>query len=543
MKIIYTLLLTILSTSLLFAQVSEEWVSRFNGAANLNDGGTSIAVSNDGFIYVCGITEVSFTRRDYILIKYDQQGNEIWTRTFNGPGNGYDQAVSVTVDQNGNPIITGSSMQTQSFGSEEIATIKYDAQGNLLWVARYNGPADESDYPVRVMTDAAGNVYVAGVSRGVGTGNDVVALKYNSQGNLLWVTRYNNPENTDDNAFYMTLDNAGNIYITGWAIINFTLDFLTIKIDTDGNINWVKIYNGPTYYDDKSYSVGVDSKGNVFVTGCSQGIGTGEYDYATIKYSSSGELQWVKRYNGIDEGLDIANTLTIDENDFIYIAGISDGEGTGKDIAVVKYDQSGNEVWTRRYNSPFNFDEEAYVITNDGLGGIYVIGYSFSSGVNADYITLKYTTAGDFVWAKRYDGPASSFDNALAVAIYNSDVYVTGVSAGVGTGFDIATIKYSQLTSITQITQETPENFKIYQNFPNPFNPQTTIRFDIHEASDVTLKVYDISGKLISDLIQQRLSAGSYDVNFVSESLPSGVYIYTLSIGNQSATRRMTLLK
>lgn len=543
MKILKTLLFVLLISPIANSQVSEDWVARYNGAANLNDGGTSIAVSQDGFIYVAGITEVSFSRRDYVLIKYDQQGNELWSQTYNGPGNGFDQAVSVAVDNSGNILITGSSMSTSKFGSEDIATLKYDSNGNLLWTARYNGPANETDYPVRVQTDILGNVYVAGVSRGINTGNDVVALKYDPKGNQLWATRYNNPENTDDNAFYMMIDDNANMYITGWAILDFTLDYLTLKIDPSGNILWVRSYNGPTYYDDKSYSVAVDSQGDVYVTGCSQGIGTGEYDYATIKYSSNGDQQWVKRYNGIDKGHDIANTITVDENDFLYVAGISEGENTGRDIAIVKYDPAGNEVWTQRYNSPFNQDEEAYVITNDGFGGVYVIGYSFSDGVNADYITLKYNTAGDFQWAKRYDGPANSFDNALAIALYNNDVYVTGLSSGVGTGFDIATIKYSQVTSITHTSTVVPDKFTLQQNYPNPFNPQTAIEFDLIESAFTELKIFDISGKLIQVLVSKNLNAGSYRVNFDGTPLPSGIYFYVLSSNGITESKKMNLIK
>src|SRR3972149_4270224 len=100
----------------------------------------------------------------------------------------------------------------------DYATVKYNANGTQLWVARYNGPDWDGDYSKALSVDASGNVYVTGYSYGGGfTGNDYATVKYNATGNQLWVAWYNGPGNLRDYATALTVDVLGNIYVTGYS--------------------------------------------------------------------------------------------------------------------------------------------------------------------------------------------------------------------------------------------------------------------------------------------------------------------------------------
>ncbi|MBT3227634.1 MAG: sulfatase-like hydrolase/transferase [Candidatus Marinimicrobia bacterium] len=88
-----------------------------------------------------------------------------------------------------------------------------------------------------------------------------------------------------------------------------------------------------------------------------------------------------------------------------------------------------------------------------------------------------------------------------------------------------------------------PENFKLYQNFPNPFNPDTEIRFELGKSADVKLEVYDVKGRLISTLVDKRLSAGHHNAQFKGSGLPSGIYTYTLTSGASSMSKQCILIK
>src|SRR5438874_9524145 len=97
----------------------------------------------------------------------------------------------------------------------------------------------------------------------------------------------------------------------------------------------------------------IDAAGNVYVTGNSLGIGTG-YDYATVKYNSSGTQQWVTRYNGPANRDDYGNAIAVDSSGNVYVTGWSPGSGTDYDYATIKYNSTGQQQWVARYNGPGN---------------------------------------------------------------------------------------------------------------------------------------------------------------------------------------------
>jgi hypothetical protein len=94
-----------------------------------------------------------------------------------------------------------------------------------------------------------------------------------------------------------------------------------------------------------------------------------------------------------------------------------------------------------------------------------------------------------------------------------------------------------------EFENELPENFILDQNFPNPFNPTTTIRFLIPERSLVTLKIYDILGNEVLTLINKYMEVGSYEVKFNANKYSSGIYLYKISAGDFISTKKMILIK
>lgn len=96
---------------------------------------------------------------------------------------------------------------------------------------------------------------------------------------------------------------------------------------------------------------------------------------------------------------------------------------------------------------------------------------------------------------------------------------------------------------VNQISSTIPDKFSLSQNYPNPFNPKTIIRFQIEDLRLVTLKIYDILGKEIVTLVNEKLQPGSYEYKFDGTNLPSGVYYYKLDAGNYSETKKMLMIK
>jgi hypothetical protein len=271
----------------------QQWVALFNGAGNYSDEGYKVIADNNGYIYVVGHVNPysSGSFWDYVTIKYDvSNGDTVWARTYNGTADSSDMARDITVDAHGNVYVTGSSRTTGALG--DIVTIKYDSLGTVEWTARYNNPDTSlSDGGYGIEVDGFGNVYVVGQSQGLGTGSDIVTIKYDSLGNELWVTRYNGPANdydtpsTEDGGKCMAIDQYGNIYVTGVSRGATSLnDFVTIMYDSDVVEQWVAAYN---FCDSVDYAldIDVDTLGGIYVCGRSIGLGT-YYDMASAKYKS-----------------------------------------------------------------------------------------------------------------------------------------------------------------------------------------------------------------------------------------------------------------
>ena len=103
--------------------------------------------------------------------------------------------------------------------------------------------------------------------------------------------------------------------------------------------------------------------------------------------------------------------------------------------------------------------------------------------------------------------------------------------------------EFSEIIGIQNISSEVPSSFSLEQNYPNPFNPSTNVLFSILNVQFVTLKVYDILGKEVATLINEKLQPGTYEVNWEASQFSSGVYFYRLTAGDFSEMKRMLMIK
>jgi len=168
------------------------------------------------------------------------QVTEVWASRHGSPGTWNDSPSDIAVDALGNVYVAGSveANYRQWDGVWDYLTVKYDADGNELWAARYNGTGNYADAAQAIAVDGAGNVYVTGRSWGSGHNFDYVTIKYDAGGNELWVARFN-AEGSDDAAVDMAIDNSGRIYVTGYvtgttAGAHFW-DYATVAYDADGH--------------------------------------------------------------------------------------------------------------------------------------------------------------------------------------------------------------------------------------------------------------------------------------------------------------------
>jgi hypothetical protein len=420
-------------------RVEQSWVAQY-GLYNHPDVARAIAVDSSGNVYVTGTSD------GYATIKYNSAGQQQWIAHYDGAG-----GVAIAVDGSGNIYVTGQKYIVYLQGLSEYATIKYNPDGQQQWVALYHGPTSLHDRATAIAVDASGNVYVTGESGGQGTGSDYATIKYNSAGQQQWVARYDGPGSGDDAVVGIGVDGVGNAYVTGTSYGGGgdCCDYATVKYSPTGQQLWVARYSGPENGQDGPSGIAVDGSGNVYVTGTSFDAAGTNSDYATVKYNSAGQQQWVARYDGGGVAGDEAQAIAVDASGNVYVTGVSDGAGTNVDYATIKYNSAGQEQWLARYNGPTSGPDGAYAIALDHSGNVYVTGASEGA-----YATVMYTSAGQQRWAARYGGGGYNGDTAWAIAVDDhSNVYVTGIT-GIGVTADYLTIKYSNLP--THVPRPTP---------------------------------------------------------------------------------------
>jgi len=368
------------------------------------------------------------------------QVNQEWVATYNGPGDDIDHAWAMALDGAGNIYITGYSRGVGTLN--DYATIKYSSTGVQQWVARYNGPGNFTDNAWAIAVDNAGNVYVTGNSDGNGTGPDIATIKYNSAGVEQWVARYNGPGTTYlvDTGSDIAVDDAGNVYVTGSSSANFG-DYVTIKYNTAGVTQWVALYGALGGGSDGATALALDAAGNVYVTGGSYGGAPKGNDFATIKYSNAGVQQWVARYEGTGSIFDDSGSdVVVDGAGNVYVTGRSDPSPNVAGLATVKYSAAGVELWDARDGGGISRRSLAV----DNGGNVYVTYRDLAANLKFDYKTFKFSPNGVVQWAATYNGPGNDHDEAFAVSLDGAgNVYVTGHAWGSGTWYDITTVKYS----------------------------------------------------------------------------------------------------
>lgn len=275
---------------------------------------------------------------------------------------------------------------------------------------------------------------------------------------------------------------------------------------------------------------GVSSDGTVFV-GPVVGGGTS----AIVKYDA--DLNYVE--NAVDAPPFIARYFEVsDDGNTIYWTTFTGTQGMFifsradefSSYELVDSALQGMSIETARWNPGTGL----LWVSNDsrGLNKAYTHLTWYGYDVNAKAIVDSFTLAPpDTV-------PADEYPRGLAFSADGNVAYV-GLF---GSKYD-RLYKFDKVTGIQQELGVKPDDFSLSQNFPNPFNPSTTIKFNIANPGFVTLKVYDMLGKEVAELVNQDMVAGSYSIAFDASNLASGTYVYQLNVGGVQLSKKMVLLK
>jgi photosystem II stability/assembly factor-like uncharacterized protein len=285
----------------------------------------------------------------------------------------------------------------------------------------------------------------------------------------------------------------------------------------NSNTGWVAGANGVVKYTSnggtswQSRNVNISSLTDVFAFSEDVVIITGFGSAGSIVRSTNGGQSWI---------------FTSVPSDFADVRFVAFTNVTTGYMGGLKF--GGNGVMGKTTNGGLNW----FVLP--GFEGPTPIEGAAVSGNTALIVrtddTLSYTIDGGGTWGKQYV-QTGGFDKSISIKM-GLGCIVGRNSIAVNTG-----------VSVNQISSEIPSKFELAQNYPNPFNPTTSIKFALPKSGFVSLKVYDIAGKEVATLVNEQLTAGTYEHNFNASALSSGVYFYRIDAGNFTEIKKMILVK
>jgi hypothetical protein len=403
-------------------------------------------------------------------------------------------------------------------------------------------------------------------------------------GDTLW-TRLYGEENVVETGVCLQPTFDGDFVMFGSKNENLYL----FKIDISSEVKWEKEYESPVGDSlDWTYCTWMEQTSDSgFILLGMQIITTNPVEQEKcirlIKADNYGNETWHKTFCWSDEYLELYNVLQTNDGGFI----VSGNAFGGPDNFLLKLNEVGDSLWTKYYTtSHYGFhvletnDDgflltgstlipavNMYLIKTDELGEITWT-KEISSELGRGRKSIEYSDGGFITlgeWlvlenpdtSKNYLVKISDQGDSLWSVEWNVEGVPTDLKETSDNGFIVLGnysrffnddgIYLTKLTSepnaIKNFSQNIPAEFSVMQNFPNPFNPVTTITYEIPERSIVTIKIYGVLGNEITTLVNEEKSAGRYEILFNAENLPSGIYFYRLQAGDYIETKKMVLMK
>jgi hypothetical protein len=474
----------------------------------------------------------TYLKSDIFIAKFDNEGNTLWAK--NARGNKYDNSLAMSLDYDGNVIVTGSfNSDTLYFDSISLIhsvpnpnsnavgdffIVKFDTFGNVLWAKSAYKAAGNS-----IAIDLNNNVFVSGSyyatnflvldsitinNQGL---NDIFLAKYDESGNLIWGKSIGGASSDWDKA--VTTDMSGNVFLTGYtqsSTISIDTTSLTMtcrtfiaKFKPNGDLIWAINAADSGLIDGES--IATDMNGNLILVGCFHSASVNfssitltnyitnpsianDYgsDILIVKYDSYGNVLWAKSAGAINH--DIAKSVFIDGSDHIYVTGdfsyqlifgpFSLTEISWENLFILKLDASGNSLWLK---SALKANASAICVDNDN--NAFIIG-SYDQNANFDSITL------------------------IANPSYYTNIFLT---------------KLDITTGVEEINNTVEQVI-----YPNPFTSPTTFQSK-STLKNATAIIYNSMGQEVKQI--KNISGNSFNIE--RDNLHAGLYFINLAEGNK----------
>ncbi len=607
-SLVLALLLIVPLNSL--AQPTHDWGVSVGGP--LYDIGTAVATDDDGNIWVSGSLHsptLGFGYTHVFLAKLDPNGDLLWSKTF-GPA-GLELARGIAVDQTGKAVLVGGFLGSIDFGggplnsagSSDVFVASFDENGEHRWSHRYGGAERDVAYDVDAGADGSftfGGTFISPIDFGGGPFGGapcqgVFVVRLDGNGNHVW-SRQKKSNFSMYSLGSVAVRDDGGVYAGGWS------DFcqmapnasgLIMNYDASGDSLWVAhMGNGLV-----SAIVADHPDGGVVAVGWGENVSTELPEAKVVKFDANRFEQWERGY-GAPSAFYFHALATSVAGDIVAVGelrtSIDFGDGTitsagGYDVGFLNLDANGENPKSFRFGGAGNEDALAVVCTQPGrcvVAGKFtdsvVMGDdSLSSAGNSDiFVTqIRYR---DFVSVaiSAFHAELSRLGVVLrarfasnltvdAVNVYRtresepwrrtatvppgaSDEFVfedTAVGPGLVYRYQIGVVDADgEFFSPVETVAIPIVPSALEQNRPNPFNPTTTIRFNLAHRGHATVTIWNAEGRRVRTLVDEELAHGPHEAIWDGRdesgvSVGSGVYFYRLRAGGFVDSKKMVLLK
>lgn len=469
------------------------------------------------------------------ICMFAQGPDTLWTKTYGGANDDKGYSVEQTFD--GGYIICG---YTKSFGAgdADVYLIKTDSIGDTLWTRTYGSAYFDAGYSVQQTSDSG--FIVAGVKTipdSTWTLDYGYLIKTDKNGDSLWAKIYGWYLYNHGRFYSVDKTNDGGYIATGYIMTGLAerdMSLIVVKTDMDGNVLWHKEYT-----EGCGYAVKQTTEGEYIVTGATSFGGANVY---LLKTYSNGDTIWTRNYGGPDE--DQGYSLQSPTDNGYIVVGETFSYGAGwADVYLIKTDSLGDTLWTRTYGGT---DYDGGFSVQKTYDSNYIItGYtkSFGSGL-ADVYLIKVDENGDTLRTMAYGWAEADIGYCLQQTT-DSGYIITGYTKSFGTGdWDVLLVKTQSDVGIEEKdTRNVTYNPK-FRIYPNPFSKLSTISYQLPMKGNVTLRVYDLSGRLVRLLLSGEQGSGYYEVAWDGSNgngikVSRGIYFVRLEVGEYTETKKI----
>lgn len=470
-----------------------------------------------------------------ILLVSNGFGQSItWQRTYDGPANQNDRVFSLSPADGNNFYAVGSTVISGNYHY----ILKLNEFGDTMWTRRFQFAPPFGDFSLSSTEDGNGGVVVTGDS------DSSFTLRLNKNGNIVWYKTYGMISVTGNRIIKKNI----NGYLICGRKLSADYYGYVLNVDSSGNMIWQKLFPSTEF---KNYDCAVELNNGFYLSGDVFDAVIDTQHVLLTKINYAGDIEWEKRHTVFGRGGDAIKILRLPGR--LLIAGTTtDSLPSGKGYFIIT-DTNGTQTTTKVFHYPKN-ERLSDVIAINSNKLLFTLIRDSTEILSVTRVLLTDTT-GNILQERFFVPPRIEgyiFFESMMKA--NNGDFIFGGYSEIDTNHSnddvhlarTDSLLYAPPIGIPNSSYEVSSAFEILPPYPNPFNPNTSIKFNISKPGLVKVNLYDVTGKLISIILNEYKQTGLhiFQLELSKFNLSSGVYFLKFTYNNSiSVSKKIVLIK